>query len=144
MTTAFNCAKPSPRTWRQKNWLLHHDNAPSHTSFSLRNFNTTACPPKLRSSVFPIEDKIERPPFWHNSGDRGRITRGDEHLHRTRFRGWSAGNSAYARKGTTSRVLVASRPKGSFWPDGSTRLGNHGWLFVYLSLPTFWNKPQYW
>jgi hypothetical protein len=23
--------------WRQKDWLLHHDNAPSHTSFSPRN-----------------------------------------------------------------------------------------------------------
>jgi hypothetical protein len=31
-----------------------------------------------------------------------------------------AGNSAYAQKGTTSRVMVASRPKVSFLPDGST------------------------
>jgi hypothetical protein len=22
-----------PKLWRQKNWLLHHDNAPSHASF---------------------------------------------------------------------------------------------------------------
>jgi hypothetical protein len=27
-----------PELWRQKNWLLHHDNAPSHTSFSPENF----------------------------------------------------------------------------------------------------------
>jgi hypothetical protein len=24
--------------WRQKNWLLHHNNEPSHTSFSTGNF----------------------------------------------------------------------------------------------------------
>jgi hypothetical protein len=24
--------------WRQKNWLLHHDSAPSHTSFLKREF----------------------------------------------------------------------------------------------------------
>jgi hypothetical protein len=33
-------------------------------------------------------------------------------------------------EGTTSRVMVASRPKVSFWPDGSTSLVNYGWLFV--------------
>jgi hypothetical protein len=28
-------------------------------------------------------------------------------------------------------VMVASRPKASFWPDGSgTSPGNYGWLFV--------------
>jgi hypothetical protein len=25
-----------PELWREKNWLLHHDNAPSHASFSIR------------------------------------------------------------------------------------------------------------
>ncbi|UYV63552.1 hypothetical protein LAZ67_2004636 [Cordylochernes scorpioides] len=33
------CAKQSPRNapdlWKNKNWLLHHDNAPAHTSLSL-------------------------------------------------------------------------------------------------------------
>jgi hypothetical protein len=33
-------------------------------------------------------------------------------------------------EGTTSRVMVASRPKLSFWPDGSTSPGNYGWLSV--------------
>jgi hypothetical protein len=36
--------------------------------------------------------------------------------------GRSAGNSACTQKGNTSRVIVASRPKVSFWPDGSTTL----------------------
>jgi transposase len=29
-----------PEFWRQKNWLLHHNNAPSHNSFSARVFLT--------------------------------------------------------------------------------------------------------
>jgi hypothetical protein len=28
-----NVQRVLPELWRQKNWLLHHDNAPSHTSF---------------------------------------------------------------------------------------------------------------
>jgi hypothetical protein len=28
-----NVKRLRPELWRQKNWLLHHDNAPSHTSF---------------------------------------------------------------------------------------------------------------
>jgi hypothetical protein len=43
----------------------------------------------------------------------------------------SAGNSAYARKGTASRVMGASIPKVSFWPDGSTSPGNYG-FFLWL------------
>jgi hypothetical protein len=39
-------------------------------------------------------------------------------------------NSAYALKGTTLKVKVASRPKVNFWPDGSTSPGNYGWVFV--------------
>jgi hypothetical protein len=38
----------------------------------------------------------------------------------------SAGNSADARKGTTSRVMVASGTKVDFRPDGSTSPGNYG------------------
>jgi hypothetical protein len=34
------------------------------------------------------------------------------------------GRSA-AWKGTTSRVMMAGRPKVSFWPDGSTSCGNY-------------------
>jgi hypothetical protein len=30
----------SPKLWRQKNWLLHHDNAPFHTPFFTREFFT--------------------------------------------------------------------------------------------------------
>jgi hypothetical protein len=33
---------------------------------------------------FPIQDKTESPPFWHNSGNRDRIAGGAEHPNRTR------------------------------------------------------------
>jgi hypothetical protein len=46
----------------------------------------------------------------------------------------SVGKGAYVRKRTTSRVMVASRPKIKFWPDGNTSLGNYGSLFVVLYL----------
>jgi hypothetical protein len=35
-----NVQRICPELWRQKNWLLHHDNAPSHTSFFKREFLT--------------------------------------------------------------------------------------------------------
>jgi hypothetical protein len=37
-----------PELWRQKNWLLHHGNAPSHTSFFTREFLT-----KINMTVVP-------------------------------------------------------------------------------------------
>jgi hypothetical protein len=66
------------------------------------------------------------PPFWHNWCDWGRILGSPEHPHITSLAGCiykdgrRAGNGANVRKGTTSRVMVTSRPKISFWPDGST------------------------
>jgi hypothetical protein len=61
-----------PEFWQRKNCLLHHDNAPSHTSFFTREFFftrniMTVFPHQPYFSLFsvsPIEDKTERPPFW--------------------------------------------------------------------------------
>jgi histone-lysine N-methyltransferase SETMAR len=43
-----NVQRLHPELWRQKNWLLHHNNTPSHTSFftreSLAINNITAIP----------------------------------------------------------------------------------------------------
>jgi transposase len=36
-----NVQRLRPELWRQRNWLLHHDNAPSHTSLFTREFLTT-------------------------------------------------------------------------------------------------------
>ena len=37
-----------PEMWKNRNWLLHHDNAPAHTSLVVREFltkkNTTTVP----------------------------------------------------------------------------------------------------
>jgi hypothetical protein len=52
--------------------------------------------------------------------------------------GRSAENGAYARKGTTSRLMVASMPKVSFDQNGSISPGNYGWLFAfYFSSSSF-------
>jgi hypothetical protein len=74
---------------------------------------------------FSIEDKTERLPFWHNWGDRGRIAGGAEQSQNTTPRmhsknGRSALICAYERKRSTLRVMLASSPRVSFWPDGST------------------------
>jgi hypothetical protein len=37
--------------------------------------------------------------------------------------GRSTGNGAYTQDGSTQRLMVACRPKISFWPDGSTSPG---------------------
>jgi hypothetical protein len=38
--TEWKCEKTSRWTWWQKNWLLHHNNASSHTCFFTREFFT--------------------------------------------------------------------------------------------------------
>jgi hypothetical protein len=45
----------------------------------------------------------------------------------------SAENDAYARKRTTSRVIVTSRPKVCFRADGITSPRNYGWLFIAMN-----------
>jgi hypothetical protein len=63
----------------------HHLTLP----FSLGNFWSKTpwllSPPNLLFSVYWIEDKTERPPFWHNLSDRGRISGGAEDTHGARL-----------------------------------------------------------
>jgi hypothetical protein len=51
-----NLRRLRPEIWRQNDWLLHHDNAPSHTSFFTRDFsdrnNMTVVPFPPYSSLF--------------------------------------------------------------------------------------------
>jgi histone-lysine N-methyltransferase SETMAR len=51
-----NVQRLRPELWQQKNWLLHHDNALSHTSFFTREFlvknNTTVIPHPPYFSLF--------------------------------------------------------------------------------------------
>jgi hypothetical protein len=86
----WKCGTISPRNLRQNNWILHHYNAPSHTSSLAREFlnkNMTVLPPTKLVSISPIEDKTERPQFWHSWGNRGRIAAGVEYPHRKRLAG---------------------------------------------------------
>jgi hypothetical protein len=49
--------------------------------------------------------------------------------------GRSTWNGAYVRKGATSRVIMASRPKVSFLPDDSTSARNYGYGCVGENFP---------
>jgi hypothetical protein len=88
-----NVRRLRPGLLQQKNWLLlHHNKAPSHTSFFTRKFfikdNMTVVPHQPYFSPLPrLKIKFERPPFWHNWGDQGRIACCAEHTHRTRLPG---------------------------------------------------------
>ena len=59
-----------PDLWKNKNWLLHHDNAPAHTSLLVRNFlaktNTIMMPqppysPDMAPCDFFLFPKLKRP-----------------------------------------------------------------------------------
>jgi hypothetical protein len=82
-------------------------------------------------SVSPIEDKTESPPINTNevieAGTQAVLKTLTEHDFKDAFKNdRSAGNGAYARKVTTSRAMLASRPKVDFLPDDSTSLRNYG------------------
>ncbi|UYV68193.1 hypothetical protein LAZ67_5003332 [Cordylochernes scorpioides] len=62
--------KKRPDLWKNKNWLLHHDNAPAHTSLLVRDFlaknNTLMMPqppysPDLAPCDFFLFPKLKRP-----------------------------------------------------------------------------------
>jgi hypothetical protein len=117
---------------RQKNRMLRHDNAPSHTSFSTtfwpkttwlwfpthHNFLFPRLKIKLKGRHFDTTEVIE-------AESQAVLNTLAEHDFQDAFKkGRSTG------KEPTSKVIVASRPEVSFWPDGSTSPGNYGWLFV--------------
>jgi hypothetical protein len=57
-----------PELWQQKNWLLHHDNKQSHTSFFTREFfftksNMTVVLHPPCFSVSPLKIKLKRRHF---------------------------------------------------------------------------------
>ena len=83
-----------PDKWKNNNWFLHHDNAPTHTLLVVRQFLTSKyitliLPSRLFSwprplRLFPVpQDEItaERTSFWHYWGDPRRIARGYRHTH---------------------------------------------------------------
>jgi hypothetical protein len=108
--------------WRQKSWLLHLENAPSHTSFFAREFltkNMTVVlhPPYFSVSRFKIKvkgrhfDTIE---VIEAESHTVMNTLTEQDFQDAFENDISAGNGECARKGTTSRVMVAGRPKVRF------------------------------
>jgi hypothetical protein len=107
-----------------KDWLLHHDNAHSYASFFTMNFFTkiniiVVLHPTLLFSVFPIEHKLRNCRFdtievigTESQAVLNTFTKHD--FQDALKNGRSSGNGAYARKGTISKVMVASKPKVSF------------------------------
>jgi hypothetical protein len=90
--TAWKCAKTSPRTLATRKLVVASRQRTSHTPFFTREFffpkTTWLSSPTHPTCLFPrLMIKIERPPFWHNRGDRDRIAGGTESPHRTRLRG---------------------------------------------------------
>jgi hypothetical protein len=96
-----NVQRLSPELWQQRNLLLHHENAQSHTSFFTRKVltknNISRPPPILLSWLVPlrhisvvIEDEPERPPFLHNWCDWHivDITEQTEHDFHIAFKKW--------------------------------------------------------
>jgi transposase len=51
--------KKRPEGWRNKTWLLHHDNAPAHTSLRIREFlakhETIVPPPPYSPDLGPAD-----------------------------------------------------------------------------------------
>jgi hypothetical protein len=72
-----------PKLWWQKTgyciMTMHHLTLP----FSPKATWLLPLPSTPLSSVFPIEDKTERLPFWHKWGDGHRIKGSAEHPQRT-------------------------------------------------------------
>jgi hypothetical protein len=58
-----------------------------HQGIFFTKTRKTVVPHPPYFSVFSIEDNTERPPFWHNWGDWGKIAGSAEHLHRTQLSG---------------------------------------------------------
>jgi hypothetical protein len=100
--------------WRQKKWLFHHNNAPSHTFFSTWEFwtwnNVTLISwlsIKLKGRHFDTTEVIE-------AESQAVLNSLTEHDFQVAFKNErSAGNGVYAWKGIISRVMVASSPEVS-------------------------------
>ena len=78
-----------PEAWTNNTWMLHHDNAPAHASFLIREFltkhQTTVVPPAALLSTFgpwglflvpEVKILTERSPISHGGGDRRKFDKG--------------------------------------------------------------------
>jgi hypothetical protein len=117
-----NVPKLHSEIWRQKNWLLHHGNAPSHISFFIREFfyqKQHDCRPhptyfplfsrlktKLKSRHFDTTEVIEAEP-------QAVLNTLTEHGFQDTLKTADELGTVHTQ-GTTSSVMVASRTKVRF------------------------------
>jgi len=128
-----NVRRPLPKLRREQTWLLHHDNAPSHTSVLTQQFLA-----KNKISVIP------HPPYSPDLAPcdfflfpkmklklKGRRFGTTEEIQAYK-NGRDGGTGVYMREGTTSRVTVADRPYGEFYDFYSVSLENFEYHLVLL------------
>jgi hypothetical protein len=132
-----------PELWRQNDWLLHRDNAPSYISYftreSLSKGNMTVL---LHSRTYLFPNRrwnwnaaILTQLRWSKQNSRRCWTPSQNMVSRIHLKiGRSSGNGAYVWMGITSRMKLASRPKVNFWPNGSTSARYYGWIFTCCCL----------
>jgi hypothetical protein len=122
-----NVLRLHAKLWWQENCLLHHDNAPFHDSYFTREFLAKniktviphlTCPP---SNISQVPSLILTQLRWSKQNLRqcwapSQNTASGMHFKRRQ----NYGKCTYMQKRITSRVMVTSRPKASFWLDGST------------------------
>jgi hypothetical protein len=121
-----------PELWRQKNWLLHHDNAPSLASFFHQGIfyhKQHDCHPRPPTS--PDFDSYDFTPFPRlkiklkdrhfdaieviATESQAVLSTLKEHDFQDAFEnGRNVGNYEYARKGTASRAIMGNRSNASF------------------------------
>jgi hypothetical protein len=138
MATIYKCDKTLPQTLETELGCCiktHHLKLLFFNLEFLTKNNMTAIShppssPDLAPCNLSLSPWLRLAQFWYKRGDQGRNTGSAEQPHMTSKMhlkyGRSSRNSTYTLKGTTSRVMVASRPKVSFGPDGTTSTGNYG------------------
>jgi hypothetical protein len=139
-----NVRRHRPQIWREQTWLLHHDNAPSHTSIYIHQFlakNKIAVIPHPQHSLDLSPWNFLQFPNWNWSWKdagliplrRTRLNRREcltlwqERTCRKRSKnGGDGGNDVYMREGTTSRATAAVRPHDEFYDFYSISPENFG------------------
>jgi hypothetical protein len=124
--TAWKCVKTLPRTLVTKVLAVAlQQHTISHFPFNKGIFyqkqHDCCLPPILLFSGSLIEDKTEGAPFWHNSGDQGRIADNVEDPHTTRLPG-----CVYTMAEVLGMVYTHGRGllRGWWWPLGPKLIFN--------------------
>jgi hypothetical protein len=136
-----NLQRLRPKLWLQKNRLSQHDNAPSHTSSSPGNFwriTQLSCPTHPNSLIWPLWFFCSPPPQLtlklkgHHFGTN-EVSEAESLPVPNTVTENDLGTARMCRRVLLWGRWVVSRPKVSFWPDGSTSPVNYGYRFIWPS-----------